>query len=159
MNFEVDVYSALESLLLQSSGDVNDEIIATRDNNTTLNTNVSMDGHVRVSIAVKFREELTTAQKKRKNMYVVVKYRNFESKRLALDRLGFMVNDTESVCIPIPANSDDELKLVFEVWSDEERLLGIGQTSTRLEKETIVKIRNPLDEKDATVAILAFVVL
>ena len=52
----------------------------------------------------------------------VVKYRNFESKRLALDRLGFMVNDTESVCIPIPANSDDELKLVFEVWSDEERL-------------------------------------
>ena len=70
-----------------------------------------------------------------------------------------MVNDTESDCIPIPANSDDELKLVFEVWSDEERLLGIGQTSTRLEKETIVKIRNPLDEKDATVAILAFVVL
>ena len=77
MNFEVDVYSALEALLLQSSGDVNDEIIATRDNNTTLNTNVSMDGHVRVSIAVKFREELTTAQKKKKNAYVVVKYRNF----------------------------------------------------------------------------------
>ena len=155
----MDVYSALEALLLQRSGDVNDEIIATRDNNTTLNTNISMYGHVRVSIAVKFREELTTAQKKKKNAYVVVKYRNFESKRLALDRLGFMVNDTESVYIPIPANSDDELKLVFEVWSDEERLLGIGQTSTRLEKETIVKIRNPLDEKDATVAILAFVVL
>jgi hypothetical protein len=77
-----------------------------------------------------------------------------------MDNLGFMVNDSENVCIPTPSKGEDALKLVFEVWSAEEenRLVGIGQTS-RLRKETVVKIRNPLSAKDATVALLAIVVL
>ncbi|CAL6381204.1 unnamed protein product [Bathycoccus prasinos] len=73
--------------------------------------------------------------------------------------LGFMVSDDESVSIPVPSNDDDDDgdALVFEVWS-EDLLLGIGKT-TRLQKETVVKIRNPLSKKDTTVAILAIVVV
>jgi hypothetical protein len=107
---------------------------------------------------MKLSEEKTTL---RNTCVVVVKYgRSFESK-VYLDRLGFMVSDDESVFIPVPSNDDDDdddgAALVFEVWS-ENLLVGIGKT-TRLQKETVVKIRNPLSKKDTTVAILAIVVV
>jgi len=150
MNIEVDVYKALEALLLQEcSGDaiVDDD----DDEKTFAGKNVS-----RVRLAMKLSEEKTTL---RNTCVVVVKYgRSFESK-VHLDRLGFMVSDDESVSIPVPSNDDDDDgdALVFEVWS-EDLLLGIGKT-TRLQKETVVKIRNPLSKKDTTVAILAIVVV
>ena len=73
-----------------------------------------------------------------------------------------MVSDDDSVSIPVPSNDDDDDDgdgdaLVFEVWS-ENLLVGIGKT-TRLQKETVVKIRNPLSKNDTTVAILAIVVV
>lgn len=154
MNIEVDVYKALEALLLQEcSGDaiVDDD----DDEKTFAGKNVS-----RVRLAMKLSEEKTTL---RNTCVVVVKYgRRFESK-VHLDRLGFMVSDDESVSIPVPSNDDEDDDdddgdaLVFEVWS-EDLLLGIGKT-TRLQKETVVKIRNPLSKKDTTVAILAIVVV
>lgn len=150
MNIEVDVYKALEALLLQEcSGDaiVDDD----DDEKTFAGKNVS-----RVRLAMKLSEEKTTL---RNTCVVVVKYgRSFESK-VHLDRLGFMVSDDESVSIPVPSNDDDDDgdALVFEVWS-ENLLVGIGKT-TRLQKETVVKIRNPLSKKDTTVAILAIVVV
>ena len=154
MNIEVDVYKALEALLLQEcSGDaiVDDD----DDEKTFASKNVSVS---RVRLAMKLSEEKTTL---RNTCVVVVKYgRSFESK-VHLDRLGFMVSDDESVSIPVPSNDDDDDgdgdALVFEVWS-EDLLLGIGKT-TRLQKETVVKIRNPLSKKDTTVAILAIVVV
>ena len=148
----MDVYKALEALLLQEcSGDaiVDDD----DDEKTFAGKNVS-----RVRLAM-LSEEKTTL---RNTCVVVVKYgRSFESK-VHLDRLGFMVSDDESVSIPVPSNDDDDDDddgdaLVFEVWS-EDLLLGIGKT-TRLQKETVVKIRNPLSKKDTTVAILAIVVV
>ena len=151
MNIEVDVYKALEALLLQEcSGDaiVDDD----DDEKTFASKNVS-----RVRLAMKLSEEKTTL---RNTCVVVVKYgRSFESK-VHLDRLGFMVSDDESIFIPVPSNDDDDDDgdaLVFEVWS-ENLLVGIGKT-TRLQKETVVKIRNPLSKKDTTVAILAIVVV
>ena len=152
MNIEVDVYKALEALLLQEcSGDaiVDDD----DDEKTFASKNVSVS---RVRLAMKLSEEKTTL---RNTCVVVVKYgRSFESK-VYLDRLGFMVSDDESVFIPVPSNDDDDDgdgdALVFEVWS-ENLLVGIGKT-TRLQKETVVRIRNPL--KDTTVAILAIVVV
>lgn len=153
MNIEVDVYKALEALLLQEcSGDaiVDDD----DDEKTFASKNVSVS---RVRLAMKLSEEKTTL---RNTCVVVVKYgRSFESK-VHLDRLGFMVSDDESVSIPVPSNDDDDDDgdgdaLVFEVWS-ENLLVGIGKT-TRLQKETVVRIRNPL--KDTTVAILAIVVV
>jgi len=151
MNIEVDVYKALEALLLQEcSGDaiVDDD----DDEKTFVSKNVS-----RVRLAMKLSEEKTTL---RNTCVVVVKYgRSFESK-VHLDRLGFMVSDDESIFIPVPSNGDDDDDgdaLVFEVWS-ENLLVGIGKT-TRLQKETVVKIRNPLSKKDTTVAILAIVVV
>ena len=153
MNIEVDVYKALEALLLQEySGDaiVDDD----DDEKTFASKNVSVS---RVRLAMKLSEEKTTL---RNTCVVVVKYgRSFESK-VYLDRLGFMVSDDESVFIPVPSNGDDDDDdlgdaLVFEVWS-ENLLVGIGKT-TRLQKETVVRIRNPL--KDTTVAILAIVVV
>ena len=153
MNIEVDVYKALEALLLQEcSGDaiVDDD----DDEKTFASKNVSDS---RVRLAMKLSEEKTTL---RNTCVVVVKYgRSFESK-VYLDRLGFMVSDDESVFIPVPSNGDDDDDdlgdaLVFEVWS-ENLLVGIGKT-TRLQKETVVRIRNPL--KDTTVAILAIVVV
>lgn len=153
MNIEVDVYKALEALLLQEcSGDaiVDDD----DDEKTFASKNVSVS---RVRLAMKLSEEKTTL---RNTCVVVVKYgRSFESK-VHLDRLGFMVSDDESVFIPVPSNGDDDDDdlgdaLVFEVWS-ENLLVGIGKT-TRLQKETVVRIRNPL--KDTTVAILAIVVV
>lgn len=154
MNIEVDVYKALEALLLQEcSGDaiVDDD----DDEKTFASKNVSVS---RVRLAMKLSEEKTTL---RNTCVVVVKYgRSFESK-VHLDRLGFMVSDDESVFIPVPSNDDDDDDagdaLVFEVWS-ENLLVGIGKT-TRLQKETVVKIRNPLSKKDTTVAILAIVVV
>lgn len=154
MNIEVDVYKALEALLLQEcSGDaiVDDD----DDEKTFASKNVSVS---RVRLAMKLSEEKTTL---RNTCVVVVKYgRSFESK-VYLDRLGFMVSDDESVFIPVPSNDDDDdddgAALVFEVWS-ENLLVGIGKT-TRLQKETVVKIRNPLSKKDTTVAILAIVVV
>ena len=154
MNIEVDVYKALEALLLQEcSGDaiVDDD----DDEKTFASKNVSVS---RVRLAMKLSEEKTTL---RNTCVVVVKYgRSFESK-VHLDRLGFMVSDDESVSIPVPSNDDDDDDagdaLVFEVWS-ENLLVGIGKT-TRLQKETVVKIRNPLSKKDTTVAILAIVVV
>ena len=155
MNIEVDVYKALEALLLQEcSGDaiVDDD----DDEKTFASKNVSVS---RVRLAMKLSEEKTTL---RNTCVVVVKYgRSFESK-VHLDRLGFMVSDDESVFIPVPSNGDDDDDdlgdaLVFEVWS-ENLLVGIGKT-TRLQKETVVKIRNPLSKKDTTVAILAIVVV
>ena len=154
MNIEVDVYKALEALLLQEcSGDaiVDDD----DDEKTFASKNVSVS---RVRLAMKLSEEKTTL---RNTCVVVVKYgRSFESK-VHLDRLGFMVSDYESVSIPVPSNDDDDDgdgdALVFEVWS-ENLLVGIGKT-TRLQKETVVKIRNPLSKKDTTVAILAIVVV
>ena len=154
MNIEVDVYKALEALLLQEcSGDaiVDDD----DDEKTFASKNVSIS---RVRLAMKLSEEKTTL---RNTCVVVVKYgRSFESK-VYLGRLGFMVSDDESVFIPVPSNDDDDDDdgdaLVFEVWS-EDLLLGIGKT-TRLQKETVVKIRNPLSKKDTTVAILAIVVV
>ena len=152
MNIEVDVYKALEALLLQEcSGDaiVDDD----DDEKTFASKNVSVS---RVRLAMKLSEEKTTL---RNTCVVVVKYgRSFESK-VHLDRLGFMVSDDESVSIPVPSNDDDDDgdALVFEVWS-ENLLVGIGKT-TRLQKETVVKIRNPLSKKDTTVAILAIVVV
>lgn len=155
MNIEVDVYKALEALLLQEcSGDaiVDDD----DDEKTFASKNVSVS---RVRLAMKLSEEKTTL---RNTCVVVVKYgRSFESK-VYLDRLGFMVSDDESVFIPVPSNGDDDDDdlgdaLVFEVWS-ENLLVGIGKT-TRLQKETVVKIRNPLSKKDTTVAILAIVVV
>jgi len=147
----VDVYKALEALLLQEcSGDaiVDDD----DDEKTFVSKNVS-----RVRLAMKLSEEKTTL---RNTCVVVVKYgRSFESK-VHLDRLGFMVSDDESIFIPVPSNDDDDDDgdaLVFEVWS-ENLLVGIGKT-TRLQKETVVKIRNPLSKKDTTVAILAIVVV
>lgn len=149
MNIEVDVYGALETLLLQDAlADTNDDKGAFASKN---------DSTEKVRFALKFKEETPPLR----NAYVVVKYgRKFESKRVYMDNLGFMVNDGENVCIPTPSKDEDALKLVFEVWSAEEEnlLFGIGQTS-RLRKETVVKIRNPLSAKDATVAILAIVVL
>ena len=154
MNIEVDVYKALEALLLQEcSGDaiVDDD----DDEKTFASKNVSVS---RVRLAM-LSEEKTTL---RNTCVVVVKYgRSFESK-VHLDRLGFMVSDDESVSIPVPSNDDDDDDgdgdaLVFEVWS-ENLLVGIGKT-TRLQKETVVKIRNPLSKKDTTVAILAIVVV
>ena len=151
MNIEVDVYKALEALLLQEcSGDA---IVDDDDEKTFVSKNVS-----RVRLAMKLSEEKTTL---RNTCVVVVKYgRSFESK-VYLDRLGFMVSDDESVFIPVPSNDDDDDDagdaLVFEVWS-ENLLVGIGKT-TRLQKETVVKIRNPLSKKDTTVAILAIVVV
>jgi len=152
MNIEVDVYKALEALLLQEcSGDaiVDDD---DDDEKTFVSKNVS-----RVRLAMKLSEEKTTL---RNTCVVVVKYgRSFESK-VHLDRLGFMVSDDESIFIPVPSNDDDDDDgdaLVFEVWS-ENLLVGIGKT-TRLQKETVVKIRNPLSKKDTTVAILAIVVV
>jgi hypothetical protein len=152
MNIEVDVYKALEALLLQEcSGDaiVDDD----DDEKTFASKNVSVS---RVRLAMKLSEEKTTL---RNTCVVVVKYgRSFESK-VHLDRLGFMVSDDESVSIPVPSNDDDDDgdgdALVFEVWS-ENLLVGIGKT-TRLQKETVVKIRNPLSKKDTTDAILAIV--
>ena len=154
MNIEVDVYKALEALLLQEcSGDaiVDDD----DDGKTFASKNVSVS---RVRLAMKLSEEKTTL---RNTCVVVVKYgRSFESK-VHLDRLGFMVSDDESVSIPVPSNDDDDDDdgdgdaLVFEVWS-ENLLVGNGKT-TRLQKETVVRIRNPL--KDTTFAILAFVVV
>ena len=154
MNIEVDVYKALEALLLQEcSGDaiVDDD----DDEKTFASKNVSVS---RVRLAMKLSEEKTTL---RNTCVVVVKYgRSFESK-VYLDRLGFMVSDDESVSIPVPSNDDDNDgdgdALVFEVWS-ENLLVGIGKT-TRLQKETVVKIRNPLSKKDTTDAILAIVVV
>ena len=154
MNIEVDVYKALEALLLQEcSGDaiVDDD----DDEKTFASKNVSVS---RVRLAMKLSEEKTTL---RNTCVVVVKYgRSFESK-VHLDRLGFMVSDDESIFIPVPSNDDDDDDagdaLVFEVWS-ENLLVGIGKT-TRLQKETVVKIRNPLSKKDTTVAILAIVVV
>ena len=154
MNIEVDVYKALEALLLQEcSGDaiVDDD----DDEKTFASKNVSVS---RVRLAMKLSEEKTTL---RNTCVVVVKYgRSFESK-VHLDRLGFMVSDDESVSIPVQSNDDDDDDdgdaLVFEVWS-ENLLVGIGKT-TRLQKETVVKIRNPLSKKDTTVAILAIVVV
>ena len=154
MNIEVDVYKALEALLLQEcSGDaiVDDD----DDEKTFASKNVSVS---RVRLAMKLSEEKTTL---RNTCVVVVKYgRSFESK-VYLDRLGFMVSDDESVFIPVPSNDDDDDDagdaLVFEVWS-ENLLVGIGKT-TRLQKETVVKIRNPLSKKDTTVAMLAIVVV
>lgn len=154
MNIEVDVYKALEALLLQEcSGDaiVDDD----DDEKTFASKNVSVS---RVRLAMKLSEEKTTL---RNTCVVVVKYgRSFESK-VHLDRLGFMVSDDESVSIPVPSNDDDNDgdgdALVFEVWS-ENLLVGIGKT-TRLQKETVVKIRNPLSKKDTTDAILAIVVV
>ena len=154
MNIEVDVYKALEALLLQEcSGDaiVDDD----DDEKTFASKNVSVS---RVRLAMKLSEEKTTL---RNTCVVVVKYgRSFESK-VYLDRLGFMVSDDESVFIPVPSNDDDDDDdgdaLVFEVWS-ENLLVGIGKT-TRLQKETVVKIRNPLSKKNTTVAILAIVVV
>ena len=154
MNIEVDVYKAPEALLLQEcSGDaiVDDD----DDEKTFASKNVSVS---RVRLAMKLSEEKTTL---RNTCVVVVKYgRSFESK-VHLDRLGFMVSDDESVSIPVPSNDDDNDgdgdALVFEVWS-ENLLVGIGKT-TRLQKETVVKIRNPLSKKDTTVAILAIVVV
>lgn len=147
----MDVYKALEALLLQEcSGDaiVDDD----DDEKTFVSKNVS-----RVRLAMKLSEEKTTL---RNTCVVVVKYgRSFESK-VHLDRLGFMVSDDESIFIPVPSNDDDDDDgdaLVFEVWS-ENLLVGIGKT-TRLQKETVVKIRNPLSKKDTTVAILAIVVV
>lgn len=149
MNIEVDVYGALETLLLQDAlADTNDDKGAFASKN---------DSTEKVRFALKFKEETPPLR----NAYVVVKYgRKFESKRVYMDNLGFMVNDGENVCIPTPSKGEDALKLVFEVWSAEEEnlLFGIGQTS-RLRKETVVKIRNPLSAKDATVALLAIVVL
>ena len=149
----MDVYKALEALLLQEcSGDaiVDDD----DDEKTFASKNVSVS---RVRLAMKLSEEKTTL---RNTCVVVVKYgRSFESK-VHLDRLGFMVSDDESVSIPVPSNDDDDGDgdaLVFEVWS-ENLLVGIGKT-TRLQKETVVKIRNPLSKKDTTVAILAIVVV
>lgn len=150
----MDVYKALEALLLQEcSGDaiVDDD----DDEKTFASKNVSVS---RVRLAMKLSEEKTTL---RNTCVVVVKYgRSFESK-VHLDRLGFMVSDDESVSIPVPSNDDDDDDagdaLVFEVWS-ENLLVGIGKT-TRLQKETVVKIRNPLSKKDTTVAILAIVVV
>ena len=153
MNIEVDVYKALEALLLQEcSGDA---IVDDDDEKTFASKNVSIS---RVRLAMKLCEEKTTL---RNTCVVVVKYgRSFESK-VYLGRLGFMVSDDESVFIPVPSNDDDDDDdgdaLVFEVWS-EDLLLGIGKT-TRLQKETVVKIRNPLSKKDTTVAILAIVVV
>lgn len=153
MNIEVDVYKALEALLLQEcSGDA---IVDDDDEKTFASKNVSIS---RVRLAMKLSEEKTTL---RNTCVVVVKYgRSFESK-VYLGRLGFMVSDDESVFIPVPSNDDDDDDdgdaLVFEVWS-EDLLLGIGKT-TRLQKETVVKIRNPLSKKDTTVAILAIVVV
>jgi len=151
MNIEVDVYKALEALLLQEcSGDaiVDDD----DDEKTFVSKNVS-----RVRLTMKLSEEKTTL---RNTCVVVVKYgRSFELK-VHLDRLGFMVSDDESIFIPVPSNDDDDDDgdaLVFEVWS-ENLLVGIGKT-TRLQKETVVKIRNPLSKKDTTVAILAIVVV
>ena len=154
MYIEVDVYKALEALLLQEcSGDaiVDDD----DDEKTFASKNVSVS---RVRLAMKLSEEKTTL---RNTCVVVVKYgRSFESK-VHLDRLGFMVSDDESVSIPVPSNDDDNDgdgdALVFEVWS-ENLLVGIGKT-TRLQKETVVKIRNPLSKKDTTDAILAIVVV
>ena len=154
MNIEVDVYKALEALLLQEcSGDaiVDDD----DDEKTFASKNVSVS---RVRLAMKLSEEKTTL---RNTCVVVVKYgRSFASK-VYLDRLGFMVSDDESVFMPVPSNDDDDDDagdaLVFEVWS-ENLLVGIGKT-TRLQKETVVKIRNPLSKKDTTVAILAIVVV
>ena len=154
MNIEVDVYKALEALLLQEcSGDaiVDDD----DDEKTFASKNVSVS---RVRLAMKLSEEKTTL---RNTCVVVVTYgRSFESK-VYLDRLGFMVSDDESVFIPVPSNDDDDDgdgdALVFEVWS-ENLLVGIGKT-TRLQKETVVKIRNPLSKKDTTDAILAIVVV
>ena len=150
----MDVYKALEALLLQEcSGDaiVDDD----DDEKTFASKNVSVS---RVRLAMKLSEEKTTL---RNTCVVVVKYgRSFESK-VHLDRLGFIVSDDESVSIPVPSNDDDDDgdgdALVFEVWS-ENLLVGIGKT-TRLQKETVVKIRNPLSKKDTTVAILAIVVV
>ena len=150
----MDVYKALEALLLQEcSGDaiVDDD----DDEKTFASKNVSVS---RVRLAMKLSEEKTTL---RNTCVVVVKYgRSFESK-VHLDRLGFMVSDDESVSIPVLSNDDDDDgdgdALVFEVWS-ENLLVGIGKT-TRLQKETVVKIRNPLSKKDTTVAILAIVVV
>ena len=154
MNIEVDVYKALEALLLQEcSGDA---IVDDDDEKTFASKIVSVS---RVRLAMKLSEEKTTL---RNTCVVVVKYgRSFESK-VHLDRLGFMVSDDESVSIPVPSNDDDDDDgdgdaLVFEVWS-ENLLVGIGKT-TRLQKETVVKIRNPLSKKDTTVAILAIVVV
>ena len=153
MNIEVDVYKALEALLLQEcSGDA---IVDDDDEKTFASKNVSIS---RVRLAMKLSEEKTTL---RNTCVVVVKYgRSFESK-VYLGRLGFMVSDDESVFIPVPSNDDDDDDdgdaLVFEVWS-EDLLLGIGKT-TRLQKEAVVKIRNPLSKKDTTVAILAIVVV
>ena len=149
MNIEVDVYGALETLLLQ------DALADTIDDKGAFAS--KHDSTEKVRFALKFKEETPPLR----NAYVVVKYgRKFESKRVYMDNLGFMVNDGENVCIPTPSKGEDALKLVFEVWSaDEENcLVGIGQTS-RLREETVVKIRNPLSAKDATVAILAIVVL
>ena len=147
----MDVYKALEALLLQEcSGDA---IVDDDDEKTFASKNVSIS---RVRLAMKLSEEKTTL---RNTCVVVVKYgRSFESK-VYLGRLGFMVSDDESVFIPVPSNDDDDDgdALVFEVWS-EDLLLGIGKT-TRLQKETVVKIRNPLSKKDTTVAILAIVVV
>ena len=150
----MDVYKALEALLLQEcSGDA---IVDDDENQKTFaSKNVSVS---RVRLAMKLSEEKTTL---RNTCVVVVKYgRSFESK-VHLDRLGFMVSDDESVSIPVPSNDDDDDDagdaLVFEVWS-ENLLVGIGKT-TRLQKETVVKIRNPLSKKDTTVAILAIVVV
>ena len=154
MNIEVDVYKALEALLLQECSE--DAIVDDDDDEKTFaSKNVSVS---RVRLAMKLSEEKTTL---RNTCVVVVKYgRSFESK-VHLDRLGFMVSDDESVSIPVPSNDDDDDgdgdALVFEVWS-ENLLVGIGKT-TRLQKETVVKIRNPLSKKDTTVAILAIVVV
>ena len=154
MNIEVDVYKALEALLLQECSE--DAIVDDDDDEKTFaSKNVSVS---RVRLAMKLSEEKTTL---RNTCVVVVKYgRSFESK-VHLDRLGFMVSDDESVSIPVPSNDDDDDDdgdaLVFEVWS-ENLLVGIGKT-TRLQKETVVKIRNPLSKKDTTVAILAIVVV
>ena len=135
MNIEVDVYKALEALLLQEcSGDaiVDDD----DDEKTFASKNVSVS---RVRLAMKLSEEKTTL---RNTCVVVVKYgRSFESK-VYLDRLGFMVSDDESVYGESAEGGDEHV--------------GIGKT-TRLQKETVVRIRNPL--KDTTVAILAIVVV
>ena len=149
MNIEVDVYGALETLLLQDAlADTIDDGGAFASKN---------DSTEKARFALKFKEETPPLR----NAYVVVKYgRKFASKRVYMDNLGFMVNDSENVCIPTPSKDEDALRLVFEVWSAEEEnlLFGIGQTS-RLRKETVVKIRNPLSAKDTTVALLAIVVL
>lgn len=156
MNIEVDVYKALEALLLQEcSGDAIVDDDDDENQKTFASKNVSVS---RVRLAMKLSEEKTTL---RNTCVVVVKYgRSFDSE-VHLDRLGFMVSDDESVFIPVPSNDDDDDDagdaLVFEVWS-ENLLVGIGKT-TRLQKETVVKIRNPLSKKDTTVAILAIVVV